>query len=71
MIIGNEQIVHGQRGIKHFDISGLFPCNGWGNLLNGRVLVEKMQCDHLDLMENPYCEKIGNTIQRITTSRDI
>jgi amino acid adenylation domain-containing protein len=71
MVIGNEQIVHGQRGIKHFDISGLFPYNGWGNLLNGRVLVEKMQCDHLDLMENPYCEKIGNTIQRITTSRDI
>ena len=71
MVIGNEQIVHGQRGIKHFDISGLFPYNGWGNLLDGQVLVKKMQCDHLDLMENPYCERIGNTIQRITTSRDI
>jgi hypothetical protein len=71
MVVGNEQIVHGQRGIKHFDISGLFPYNGWGNLLHGQVFVEKMQCDHLDLMENPYCERIGNTIGTITISNDI
>jgi hypothetical protein len=52
--------------IKHFDISGLFPYNGWGNLLHGQVFVKKMQCDHLDLMENSYCERIGNTIGTIT-----
>jgi len=65
LIIGNEQIVHGQRNIKHFDVSWLFPRNGWGNLLQGEVFVSKLQCDHLDLMESPYCEEIGNIIQEI------
>jgi thioesterase domain-containing protein len=71
MVIGSEQIIHGQREIKYFDVSGLFPYNGWENLLGGQVLLEKMPCDHLDLMENPYCERIGNTIATITAAPKI
>ena len=71
MVIGSEQIIHGQREIKYFDVSGLFPYNGWENLLGGPVLLEKMPCDHLDLMENPYCERIGNTIATITAAPKI
>jgi amino acid adenylation domain-containing protein len=65
LIIGSEQVVHGQKDIKHFDLSWLFPYFGWGNLFKGKVHLAKIKCDHLELMEEPYCQEVGQTIQRI------
>lgn len=64
LISGSEQIVHGQRDVKYFDLSWLFPYNGWGNLLKGKVYVSKVPCDHLDLMEEPYSVETGEIIQQ-------
>jgi thioesterase domain-containing protein len=65
LIIGSEQVVHGQKDINHFDLSWLFPYYGWGSLFKGEVHITKIQCDHLELMEEPYCQEVGQTIQRI------
>jgi amino acid adenylation domain-containing protein len=65
LIIGSEQVVHGQKDIKHFDLSWLFPYFGWGNFFQGKVHLAKIKCDHLELMEEPYCQEVGQTIQRI------
>jgi surfactin family lipopeptide synthetase A len=65
LIIGSAQIVHGQKDIKHFDLSWLFPYFGWGNLFKGKVHLAKIKCDHLELMEEPYSQEVGQTIQRI------
>ena len=65
LIIGSEQVVHGQKDIKHFDLSWLFPTFGWGNFFQGKVHLAKIKCDHLELMEEPYCQEVGQTIQRI------
>ena len=65
LIIGSEQVVHGQKEIKHFDLSWLFPSFGWGNLFKGKVHLAKIKCDHLELMEEPFCEEIGQIIQTI------
>ena len=68
MIIGNRQIVHGQKEIKHFDLSWLFPYNGWGKLFQGKTHVFKIPCDHLELMEEPYCEEVGEIIHKTASS---
>jgi len=65
LIVGNEQIVHGQKDIKHFDLSWLFPTFGWGNLFQGKVHLAKIKCDHLELIEEPFCEEVGQIIQTI------
>ncbi len=65
LIVGTEQVVHGQKDIKHFDLSWLFPNFGWGNLFHGKVHLAKIKCDHLELMEEPWCEEIGQIIQTI------
>ena len=65
LFVGSEQIVHGQKEIKHFDLSWLFPSFGWGNLFKGKVHLAKIKCDHLELMEDPFCEEIGQIIQTI------
>jgi thioesterase domain-containing protein len=65
LFVGSEQIVHGQKEIKHFDLSWLFPSFGWGNLFKGKVHLAKIKCDHLELMEEPFCEEIGQIIQTI------
>ena len=65
LVIGNEQVVHGQKDIKHFDLSWLFPTFGWGNLFQGKVHLAKIKCDHLELMEEPFCQEVGQTIQTI------
>jgi amino acid adenylation domain-containing protein len=64
LINGSEQIVHGQKNIKYFNLSWLFPHNGWGKLFQGKVYAVKVPCDHLDLMEEPYSGEVGEIIQR-------
>jgi thioesterase domain-containing protein len=46
-------------------VSWLFPSFGWGNLFKGKVHLAKIKCDHLELMEEPFCEEIGQIIQTI------
>jgi amino acid adenylation domain-containing protein len=70
LVIGIEQIIYGQKEIKYPDLSWLFPFNGWGKLLQGKVCISKLQCDHLDLVEDPYCNEVGNAIQQILSSYD-
>jgi amino acid adenylation domain-containing protein len=70
LIIGVEQIIYGQKEIKYPDLSRLFPFNGWGKLLQGEVCISKLQCDHLDLVEDPYCKEVGNAIQQTLSSYD-
>jgi amino acid adenylation domain-containing protein len=65
LIVGSEQVVHGQKDIKHFDLSWLFPNFGWGDLFQGKVHLAKIKCDHLELMEEPFCEEVGQIIQTI------
>jgi thioesterase domain-containing protein/acyl carrier protein len=65
LIIGSEQVVHGEKEITMFDLSWLFPYFGWGNLFKGKAHLAKIKCDHLELMEEPYCQEVGQTIQRI------
>ncbi len=68
LVDASEQIVHGQNDVKHFNIAWLFPYNGFGNLLRGKVFVSKLKCDHLELVEDPYCGEVGKIIQRTTAS---
>lgn len=68
LVFGSEQIVHGQKDVKHFDLSWLFPYSGWGNVFRGKVHLAKIECDHLELMEQPYCQEVGQAIQRIEDS---
>ena len=63
LVTGVKHFVHGLRNLVQFNLSWLFPYNGWGDLLQGKVYVSKIQCDHLELMEDPYCEEIGRMIQ--------
>ncbi len=63
LIVGTEQIVHGQKDIKYFDLSWLFPYKGWEKLLKGKVYLSKIECDHLELMDEPYCKLVGEIIQ--------
>ncbi len=63
LIDGSQQIVHGRRNIKYIDLSWLFPYNGWGNLLKGKVYASTVPCDHLDLMEEPYIDEVGKIIR--------
>ncbi|WP_103666397.1 non-ribosomal peptide synthetase [Pseudanabaena sp. BC1403] len=65
LIDGSEQIVFGQKELKRFNLFWLFPRNGFGNLLRGKVYVSKIKCDHLELMEEPYCSEIGEMIHQI------
>ena len=64
LICGSEQIVHGQKEVKHWNLSWILPHNGWEGLLQGEVYVVKVPCDHLDLMEEPYSHEVGTIIQR-------
>jgi amino acid adenylation domain-containing protein len=64
LVIGNKQIVNGQKEIKYPDLSWLFPSNGFGNLFQDKVWISKIQCDHLELVEDPYCEEVGQSIQQ-------
>ena len=64
LVIGTEQIVYGEKDVKYFDLSWLFPYCGWGNILCGEVHVSNIKCDHLELMEDPYCEQVGVAIQK-------
>ena len=64
LIGGSEQIVHGQVEVKYFNLSWLLPHNGWEDLLQGKVYVANVPCDHLDLMEEPYSRQVGKIIQR-------
>jgi amino acid adenylation domain-containing protein len=64
LVIGIKQIIYGQKDIQYPDLSGLFPCNGWGKLLQGKVCVSKLQCDHLELVEDPHCQEVGDAIQQ-------
>lgn len=63
LVTGVKHFVHGLKNLVQFNLSWLFPYNGWGDLLQGKVYVSKIQCDHLELMEDPYCEEIGRMIQ--------
>ena len=63
LVTGVKHFVHGLNDLVQFNLSWLFPYNGWGDLLQGKVYVSKIQCDHLELMEDPYCEEIGRMIQ--------
>ena len=63
LVTGVKHFVHGLKNLVQFNLSWLFPYNGWGDLLQGKVYVSKIQCDHLELMEAPYCEEIGRMIQ--------
>ncbi|MFM7600204.1 MAG: phosphopantetheine-binding protein, partial [Pseudanabaena sp.] len=65
LVIGSEQVVHGQKDIKHFDLSWLFPNFGWGKSFQGKVHLSKIKCDHLDLMEEPFSEEVGQITQTI------
>ncbi len=63
LIVASEQIVHGQKDIKYFDLSWMFPYKGWEKLLKGKVYPAKIECDHLELMDDPYCKLIGEIVQ--------
>ncbi|WP_434686352.1 amino acid adenylation domain-containing protein [Pseudanabaena minima] len=64
LVIGTEQIIYGEKDIKYFELSWFFPYCGWGNILRGEVHVSQIKCDHLELMEDPYCEQVGVAIQK-------
>jgi amino acid adenylation domain-containing protein len=65
LVIGTENFVHGEKDLKYFDFSWLFPHKGWVNRLQGEVHVSRIKCDHLQLMEELYCEQVGAAIQKV------
>lgn len=67
LIGGSEKIVHGNREVKYLNLSWFLPHNGWEGLLQGEVYVNDVPCDHLDLMEEPYCQKVGDIIHQISS----
>ncbi|PZO39801.1 MAG: hypothetical protein DCF19_12975, partial [Pseudanabaena frigida] len=68
LLIGStEKIVHGQKEVKHLNLSWFLPHNGWEGLLQGKVYVANVACDHLDLMEDPYCAEVGKIIHRTSS----
>lgn len=64
LINASRQIIHGERDQVHFDLSGLFPYLGMGFLLKGKVHTARINCDHLDLIIEPYSEEVGRIIQQ-------
>jgi amino acid adenylation domain-containing protein len=65
LVDGSEQIIFMQKEIKRFNLFWLFPYNGFRDLLQGKVYISKIKCDHLELMQEPYCSQIGELIQRV------
>jgi amino acid adenylation domain-containing protein len=63
LIDGSAQIIYGQKELKRLNLFWLFPYNGFGNLLQGKVYVSKIKCDHLELMQEPYCSEISEIIK--------
>ena len=67
LIGGSEKIVHGQREVKYLNLSWFLPHNGWEGLLQGKVYVDNVPCDHLDLMEEPYSREVGEIIHQTSS----